>query len=154
MEPEPEKEASEKVLDVKDAEKEEVVISDCPVQAVVVYPDRAEVSSWVKCPACVMQLVPFTSILHKKACERLLAMHVLHNECYMHVMIGAGCVIAQVTRLVKVELGSGDREVVLKNLSKSLDKDSVRVDGIGPASITEVSFQVRVESPSPTVLQA
>jgi hypothetical protein len=49
-----------------------------------------------------------------------------------------------VTRLVKVELGAGDKEVVLKNLSKSLDKDSVRVDGIGPASITEVSFQVRI----------
>ncbi len=32
--------------------------------------------------------------------------------------------------------------MVLKNLSKSLDKDSVRVDGIGPASITEVSYQV------------
>lgn len=29
--------------DLKDAEKKEVVISDCPVQAVVVYPDRAEV---------------------------------------------------------------------------------------------------------------
>lgn len=27
------------------AEKKEVVISDCPVQAVVVYPDRAEVGS-------------------------------------------------------------------------------------------------------------
>ena len=46
------------------------------------------------------------------------------------------------TRVVKVELGAGDGEVVLQNLSKSLDKDSVRVDGIGPASITEVSFQV------------
>ena len=42
-----------------------------------------------------------------------------------------------------VELDAGDREVILKNLSKSLDKDSVRVDGIGPASITEVSFQVQ-----------
>ena len=48
----------------------------------------------------------------------------------------------QVTRVVKVKLGAGEREVVLKNLSKSLDKDSVRVDGIGPASITEVSSQV------------
>ena len=44
--------------------------------------------------------------------------------------------------MVKVELGKGEAEVVLKNLSKSLDKDSVRVDGIGPASVTEVSFQV------------
>lgn len=44
-----------------------------------------------------------------------------------------------------MELNAGDREVVLKNLSKSLDKDSVRVDGIGPASITEVSFQVQNE---------
>ena len=44
--------------------------------------------------------------------------------------------------MVKVELGEGEAEVVLKNLSKSLDKDSVRVDGIGPASVTEVSFQV------------
>ncbi len=41
-----------------------------------------------------------------------------------------------------MKLGVGEREVVLKNLSKSLDKDSVRVDGIGPASITEVSLQV------------
>ena len=48
----------------------------------------------------------------------------------------------QVTRVVAVELGKGEGEVVLKNLSKSLDKDSVRVDGIGPASVTEVSFQV------------
>ena len=48
----------------------------------------------------------------------------------------------QVTRVVKVELEKGEAEVVLKNLSKSLDKDSVRVDGIGPASVTEVSFQV------------
>ena len=32
-------------------------------------------------------------------------------------------------------------QVVLTKLSKSLDKDSVRVDGVGPASITEVSFQ-------------
>lgn len=46
------------------------------------------------------------------------------------------------TRLVKVELKEGGAEVVLKKLSKSLDKDSVRVDGIGPASVTEVSFQV------------
>lgn len=49
----------------------------------------------------------------------------------------------QVTRVVRVELDRGDCEVVLKNLSKALDKDSIRVDGIGPASITEVSFQVR-----------
>ena len=46
------------------------------------------------------------------------------------------------SRLVALKLDVGDVEVVLKNLSKSLDKDSVRVDGIGPASITEVSFQV------------
>lgn len=30
---------------------------------------------------------------------------------------------------------------MLTKLSKALDKDSVRVDGVGPASITEVSFQ-------------
>ena len=48
----------------------------------------------------------------------------------------------QVTRIVSVKLDVGDGEVVLKNISKSLDKDSVRVDGIGPASVTEVSFQV------------
>ena len=46
------------------------------------------------------------------------------------------------SRLVDLDLEAGDVEVVLKNLSKSLDKDSVRVDGIGPASISEVSFQV------------
>lgn len=43
---------------------------------------------------------------------------------------------------MKVELKEGGAEVILKKLSKSLDKDSVRVDGIGPASVTEVSFQV------------
>ena len=48
----------------------------------------------------------------------------------------------QVTREVVVEMLVGDGEVVLKNLSKCLDKDSIRVDGIGPASITEVSYQV------------
>lgn len=35
------------------AEKTEVVISDCPVQAVVVYPDRAEVSRLVRGWPCV-----------------------------------------------------------------------------------------------------
>ena len=48
----------------------------------------------------------------------------------------------QVTRVVKVDLEKGSCEVLLKKLSKALDKDSIRVDGIGPASITEVSFQV------------
>ncbi len=48
----------------------------------------------------------------------------------------------QVTRLVTVSLEPGSAEVVLKSISKSLDKDSIRVDGIGPASVTEVSFQV------------
>lgn len=43
---------------------------------------------------------------------------------------------------MKVDLKEGGAEVVLKKLSKSLDKDSVRVDGIGPASVTEVSYQV------------
>jgi uncharacterized protein (TIGR02231 family) len=47
---------------------------------------------------------------------------------------------AEVTRVVRVDLKKGNCEVVLKNLSKALDKDSIRVDGIGPASITEVSF--------------
>ena len=37
-----------------------------------------------------------------------------------------------------MQINVGSAEVVLNNLSKSLDKDSVRVDGIGPASITEV----------------
>lgn len=46
------------------------------------------------------------------------------------------------TRLVTVSLKEGSAEVVLKNISKSLDKDSIRVDGVGPASVTEVSFQV------------
>lgn len=46
--------------------------------------------------------------------------------------------------MVRVDLEKGDCEVVLKNLSKALDKDSIRVDGIGPASITEVSFQVEL----------
>ncbi len=41
-----------------------------------------------------------------------------------------------------MELKSGSAEVILKNISKSLDKDSIRVDGLGPASVTEVSFQV------------
>ena len=48
---------------------------------------------------------------------------------------------AEVTRCVEVRLEAGEGEVVLKSLSRSLDKDSVRVDGIGPGSITEVSFQ-------------
>ncbi len=47
------------------------------------------------------------------------------------------------TRLVTVDLEPGSAEVVIKNISKSLDKDSIRVDGIGPASVTEVSFQVQ-----------
>ena len=52
------------------------------------------------------------------------------------------------TRLVTVELKDGSAEVILKNISKSLDKDSIRVDGIGPASVTEVSFQVKDLTPS------
>ncbi len=42
-----------------------------------------------------------------------------------------------------MDLEPGNAEVVIKNISKSLDKDSIRVDGIGPASVTEVSFQVQ-----------
>lgn len=53
-----------------------------------------------------------------------------------------------------MKLGAGEKEVVLKNLSKSLDKDSVRVDGIGPASITEVSFQVKSRAPQMNRLHA
>lgn len=53
----------------------------------------------------------------------------------------------QVTRVISVDLKAGEAEVVLKSLSKCLDKDSVRVDGIGPASITEVSFQVGYAQP-------
>ena len=49
---------------------------------------------------------------------------------------------AEVTRDVTVHLNVGTAEVVLNNLSKSLDKDSVRVDGIGPASITEVRWRI------------
>ena len=46
-----------------------------------------------------------------------------------------------------MQLVAGDCEVVLTNLSECLDKDSIRVDGIGPAAITEVSYQVQgVES--------
>ncbi|XP_065920409.1 protein F37C4.5-like [Dysidea avara] len=48
---------------------------------------------------------------------------------------------AEVTREISLQLESGPQEVVLTKLSKSIDKDSVRVDGVGPASITEVSFQ-------------
>lgn len=62
--------------------------------------------------------------------------------CYVANSIIFVLFFRQVTRLVKVELKEGGAEVVLKKLSKSLDKDSVRVDGIGPASVTEVSFQV------------
>ena len=54
-------------------------------------------------------------------------------------------VSTQVTRLVTVELPKGNCEVVLKSLSKSLDKESIRVDGIGHATITEVSYQVERE---------
>lgn len=56
--------------------------------------------------------------------------------------------------MVRVDLEKGDSEVVLKNLSKALDKDSIRVDGIGPASITEVSFQVELPHPLATVQTA
>lgn len=48
---------------------------------------------------------------------------------------------AEVTREIALQLEVGTQEVVLTKLSKSLDKDSVRVDGVGPASIVEVSFQ-------------
>ena len=38
-----------KTFNEKDvAEKEEVIITECPVQSVVVYPDRAEVLSSIK----------------------------------------------------------------------------------------------------------
>jgi uncharacterized protein (TIGR02231 family) len=48
---------------------------------------------------------------------------------------------AEVTREVSLSLDAGEHEVQLKNICKVLDKDTVRVNGIGAASITEVSFQ-------------
>ena len=63
------------------------------------------------------------------------------RSCFL-IFLECSRAFTQVTRIVKVDLKKGNCEVVLKNLSRALDKDSIRVDGIGPASITEVSFQV------------
>ena len=47
---------------------------------------------------------------------------------------------AEVKRLVKATLKAGKNEVLVKNVSQLVDKDSVRVDGRGPAVICEVQY--------------
>ncbi|KAG8931696.1 hypothetical protein FRC02_002347 [Tulasnella sp. 418] len=53
---------------------------------------------------------------------------------------------AEVRRIVEVELKAGQNEVVIDRLPKCLDKDSIRVDGIGNAVIFDVIY-----SPPPPV---
>ncbi|XP_011409112.1 PREDICTED: uncharacterized protein LOC105316022, partial [Amphimedon queenslandica] len=49
---------------------------------------------------------------------------------------------AEVTREISLkDVEAGENEVTLNNISKVIDKDSVRIDGTGAASIMEVSFQ-------------
>ncbi|XP_070568308.1 protein F37C4.5-like isoform X2 [Ptychodera flava] len=47
---------------------------------------------------------------------------------------------AEVCRSVVTKLEKGENEVVLRKLSHSIDKDSIRVEGKGPAVINEVTF--------------
>ncbi|XP_078001412.1 protein F37C4.5-like isoform X4 [Glandiceps talaboti] len=50
---------------------------------------------------------------------------------------------AEVTRSVVTNLEKGENEVILKKLSSSIDKDSIRVEGKGPAVINEVTYNSR-----------
>ncbi len=49
---------------------------------------------------------------------------------------------AEVKRLVETKLVKGRNEIIVRNVSSFIDRDSVRVDGRGPAVIQEVQYQV------------
>lgn len=47
----------------------------------------------------------------------------------------------QIKRSVQLELKDGQNEVEVKNLSSSIDQDSIRVDGFGNAIILDVIYR-------------
>uniref|UniRef100_A0A915KWP3 Protein F37C4.5 n=1 Tax=Romanomermis culicivorax TaxID=13658 RepID=A0A915KWP3_ROMCU len=50
---------------------------------------------------------------------------------------------AEVNKTINVHLKQGHNEILITKLSRSLDQDSIRVEGYGKASITEVKYQER-----------
>ena len=50
---------------------------------------------------------------------------------------------AEVCRSFKAKLKTGQNELIVKDLSQSIDKDSIRVEGRGSATISEVSVQTK-----------
>lgn len=54
---------------------------------------------------------------------------------------------AEVKRTIKTTLASGENEVVIENVPKSADTESIRVDGRGAAVINEVQFQSKPALP-------
>jgi hypothetical protein len=62
---------------------------------------------------------------------------------------------AEIKRVFTVELQEGLTDVVVENVASTIDSDSVRVDGLGTATIHEVQFKddyaVESETDSPQV---
>ncbi|XP_074653815.1 protein F37C4.5-like isoform X3 [Tubulanus polymorphus] len=50
---------------------------------------------------------------------------------------------AEVCRLIKARLRKGENELIVKKLSPSVDRDSIRVEGKGPATILEVIYHCK-----------
>ncbi|XP_041355012.1 protein F37C4.5-like isoform X4 [Gigantopelta aegis] len=50
---------------------------------------------------------------------------------------------AEVCRLIEADVKKGVNEIVLKQLPKCIDPDSIRVEGKGSATIAEVSYQMK-----------
>ena len=45
---------------------------------------------------------------------------------------------AEVKRSLKVKLESGENEIVISNVSNLIDQDSIRVEGVGEATVLDV----------------
>ncbi|XP_064617062.1 protein F37C4.5-like isoform X2 [Liolophura sinensis] len=55
---------------------------------------------------------------------------------------------AEVCRVIETTVKKGENEVIVKNLSNYVDEDSIRVEGKGTATILEVTYQTKYDSPS------
>lgn len=53
---------------------------------------------------------------------------------------------AEVARTVQATIQKGEHEIILRNLSHAIDKDSIRVEGSGHAIINEVTYQSKTVS--------
>lgn len=60
-----------------------------------------------------------------------------------HVTVYKNC--ALVERLIKVSVVEGEQKVIISGFCDSVVEGSIRVSGHGPATILDVSYQIRVE---------